>query len=153
MKSFRTHKMASLIRDIASDMIANKVQDPRISRFASVTRVEVAPDLQMAKVYISVLGSDEVQRSTMRGLHSARGLIQRAVAQGVTARTCPQLAFVADGSIKKAAEIMEIINANAAEMEERAEKLAEEGERCGENPAQTNESDTTESDQDDGVQP
>ncbi len=116
MKSFRTDKMASLIRSIASDMIANKVHDPRIGKFVSVTKVEVAPDLQLAKVYISVMGSEEEQRSTMRGLKSAQGLIQRAVAKGVSARVCPHLTFVSDHSIKKAAEIMEIINTNAAEM-------------------------------------
>ncbi len=116
MKSFRTNKMASLIRSITSDMIANKVHDPRIGKFVSVTKVEVAADMQLAKVYISVMGTEEEQRSTMRGLKSAQGLIQRAVAKGVTARICPHLTFVSDHSIKKAAEIMEIINNNAAEM-------------------------------------
>jgi ribosome-binding factor A len=116
MKSFRTDKMASLIRTIASDMIANKVHDPRIGKFVSITRVEVTQDLQMAKIFISVMGTEVDQRSTMRGLKSAQGLIQRAVAKGVTARICPHLTFVSDQSIKKAAEIMEIINHNAAEM-------------------------------------
>lgn len=117
MKSFRTNKMGSLIRNIASDMIANKVQDPRISRFVSITRVEVAPDLQLARIFVSVMGTDEDQRSTLRGLQSAKGLIQRAVAKAVTARVCPQLMFVSDQSIKKTAEIMGIINQNAEEME------------------------------------
>ncbi len=108
--------MASLIRTITSDMIANKVHDPRIGKFVSITRVEVTPDMQMAKVFVSVMGSEEEQRSTMRGLKSAQGLIQRAVAKGVTARICPHLTFISDHSIKKAAEIMEIINHNAAEM-------------------------------------
>jgi len=116
MKSFRTDKMASLIRTIASDMIANKVHDPRIGKFVSITRVEVTQDLQMAKIFVSVMGSEEEQRSTMRGLKSAQGLIQRAVAKGVTARICPHLTFVSDHSIKKAAEIMAIINHNAEEM-------------------------------------
>lgn len=125
MKSFRTNKMGSLIRNIASDMIANKVQDPRISRFVSITRVEVAPDLQLARIFVSVMGTEEVQRSTMRGLQSAKGLIQRAVAKGVTARTCPQLMFVADSTIKKTAEIMELINQNAEEMERDALQSAD----------------------------
>ncbi|HNO78647.1 MAG TPA: 30S ribosome-binding factor RbfA [Phycisphaerae bacterium] len=116
MKSFRTDKMASLVRTIASDMIANKVHDPRIGKFVSITRVEVTQDMQMAKIFVSVMGTEEDQRSTMRGLKSAQGLIQRAVAKGVTARICPHLTFISDHSIKKAAEIMEIINHNAAEM-------------------------------------
>ena len=112
MRSFRPDKVASLIRSIVSDMIANKLQDPRISRFASVTRVEVSGDLQVAKVHISVMGSETDQRKTMQGLDHAKGHVQRAVARGVTARHCPQLRFIADGSIKKAAEIIQIIDEN-----------------------------------------
>ena len=112
MRSFRPDKVASLIRSIVSDMIANKLQDPRISRFASVTRVEVSGDLQVAKVHISVMGSEADQRKTMQGLDHAKGHIQRAVAHGVTARHCPQVRFIADGSIKKAAEIIQIIDEN-----------------------------------------
>ena len=92
--------MASLIRTIASDMIANKVHDPRIGKFVSITRVEVTQDMQMAKIFVSVMGTEEDQRSTMRGLKSAQGLIQRAVAKGVTARICPHLTFISDHSIK-----------------------------------------------------
>ena len=118
MKAFRPDKVASAVRTIVSDMIADKLQDPRISRFASVTRVEVSGDLQVAKVHISVLGSEADQRSTMRGLEHARGHVQRAVAQGIRARRCPEVRFIADGSLKKAAEIVRIIDENAPPPEE-----------------------------------
>ena len=110
MKSFRPDKVASVIREIVGGMIADKLQDPRISRFASVTRVEVSGDLQNAKVYISVMGTEAEQRNTFRGLDHARGRIQRAVAKGISARVCPQVRFVPDGSIKKAQEIIRIID-------------------------------------------
>jgi ribosome-binding factor A len=112
MKSFRPDKMGSLIRSIVSDMIANRLQDPRISQFASVTRVEVSGDLQLAKVHISVMGTDADERRTLAGLNHAKGHIQRAIAKGVTARHCPVVQFFADTSIKKAAEIIRIIDEN-----------------------------------------
>ncbi len=112
MKSFRPDKMASLIRGIVSDMIANKLNDPRISSFTSITRVEVSGDLQLAKVYISVMGSEAQERKTMAALEHARGHVQRAIAKGVTARVCPVLSFHTDRSIKKAAEIIKIIDEN-----------------------------------------
>ena len=115
MKSYRPDKVASVVREIVGSMIAEKLHDPRICRFTSVTRVEVTADLQHAKVYISVLGSDADERSTLRGLEHARGRVQRAVAAGVTARVCPQIRFIADGSIKKAREIIRVIDANAEE--------------------------------------
>lgn len=112
MKSFRSDKVASVIRDVVGAMITDKLQDPRISRFASVTRVEVSGDLQHAKVFISVMGTSGEERSTLRGLQHARGHIQRAVASAITARTCPHVTFVADASFKKAQEIIRIIDEN-----------------------------------------
>lgn len=129
MKSYRPDKVASVIREIIGGMIAEKLQDPRISRFTSVTRVEVSGDLQNAKVFVSVMGTEAEQRSTLRGLDHARGLIQRAVARGITARVCPQVRFVADGSIKKAQEIIRIINENVPREPEDDSEPGDEDER------------------------
>jgi len=112
MRAFRPDKLGSLIRNVVSEMIANDLQDPRISRFASVTRVEVSGDLQVAKVHVSVMGSDTEQRSTMRALDHAKGHIQRGLARGISVRHCPEIRFVADQSIKRAAEIIRIIDEN-----------------------------------------
>lgn len=110
MRSHRPDKMASLIRTIISDVIAHKLSDPRISPFVSITRVEVTADLQHARVHVSVMGDEAEARSTMRGLEHARGVMQRAVARNVTSRVCPHISFALDGSIKKAAEIIKIID-------------------------------------------
>jgi ribosome-binding factor A len=112
MPSFRPDKMASVIRSITSDMIANRLSDPRISPFASITRVEVSADLQIAKIYISVMGSAADESRTLRGLDHARGHIQRTIATKITARHCPEIRFIRDESIKRAAEIIRIINEN-----------------------------------------
>ncbi len=141
MASYRRDKMASLIRSITGAMIANKLSDPRISPFASVTRVELSADLQVAKVYVSVMGNDADQTTTMRGLEHARGRIQREVAKNIRARHCPELRFISDASIKKAARIMQIIEDSVPpppeeadrdddlieDMNEQTERIDEEG--------------------------
>jgi len=109
MRPFRPDKLASVIRNTVGEAIAHNLQDPRVSAMTSVTRVEVSGDLQHAKVYISVMGSETVQSRTLMGLNHARAHIQRILAGRITARQCPRIRFVADDSIKRSARIVQII--------------------------------------------
>ncbi len=109
MGSYRVDKMASTVRNIVSDCIANKLSDPRICPMTSVTRVEMTGDLQIARVFVSVMGTEAQARTTMAALTHARGRIQRAVAQGVRARFCPEVRIELDETLKKAAETLQII--------------------------------------------
>ncbi|MCK4625433.1 MAG: 30S ribosome-binding factor RbfA [Phycisphaerae bacterium] len=107
--------MASLVRDIISEAIAHKVNDPRISPLASVTRVEISGDLQLAKVYVSVFGSESENRKTMAGLENATGHIQRFLSKRLHTRHCPELHFIADKSIKCSLETVQIIEESVRE--------------------------------------
>jgi ribosome-binding factor A len=95
---------------VVSDCIANRISDPRVSRFTSVTRVEVAPDLRMANVYVSVMGEESEGRTTMKGLESATGLIQSRVARSLDLRQAPIVRLHLDLSLKRAAEVIGLIN-------------------------------------------
>src|SRR5213082_3427499 len=87
----RLERMASLIRQVVSEAIMSRIQDPRVSRFTSVTRVAVSPDLSFADVHVSVMGSEADQRTTLRGLQSARGMVQSMLARDLSTRHCPTL--------------------------------------------------------------
>ena len=117
MSSHRLAKMASTIRAIAGDAILNRLNDPRISPMTSVTRVQMSGDLQIAKIYISVLGSEAEMRRTMRGLEHAVGHIQRIVAKRLTTRHCPEIRFELDDSLKKAAETIQVIDESVGELD------------------------------------
>jgi ribosome-binding factor A len=119
MPSFRPAKMANLVRGIVSDAIANKLNDPRISPFASVTRVELSGDLQIAKVYISVLGSESDGRRTLRGLEHAAGHIQRLLSKQLSARHTPEIRFVSDMSVKGSMRTVQIIEESVRSDQER----------------------------------
>ncbi len=110
MRSYRVDKMASTIRNIVGEAMAHRLSDPRISPLASVTRVEVSGDLQLAKVYVSVLGAPAEARRTLAGLTHAVGHVQRMVARQLTVRRCPEVRFLLDDSLKKAANTMRIID-------------------------------------------
>ena len=110
MRAYRVDKLASIIREIVGQAITTKLQDPRISPFASVTRVEVSGDLQIAKVFVTVLGEPGKGRSTLNWLNHAVGHVQSLVARQLSIRRCPEIRFVLDESLKKAAETMRIID-------------------------------------------
>lgn len=136
MKSHRPERVANLIRQIVSDAIATKLSDPRIAPFASVTRVDMSPDLEYAHVYVSVMGELTVQRRTIAGLKSAAGTIQRMLAGELTMRHCPKLTFVLDDSIKKGAETIRLINEAMEEIHRDHPEETQEPEAA---PEETNE--------------
>jgi ribosome-binding factor A len=110
MRSYRADKMSSFIRSLVGEVVANKLNDPRISPMTSVTRVEMSGDLQIAKVYVSVMGTPAEERKTMTGLGHATGHIQRLVGKELAIRQVPEIRFVLDQSIKVATETVKIID-------------------------------------------
>jgi len=104
-----------VIRAVVSDAIANRLNDPRIEPLSSVTRVEVTADLEYAKVWVSVMGSEGAQRKTLAGLRSAAGYMQKLVAGELNIRTCPRLSFHLDESIKRGEQTLRLIEQVMAE--------------------------------------
>lgn len=98
-----------------SDIIRNKVKDPRIDMMTSVTSVEVAPDLKTCKVYISVLGDEEKRDKTMEGLLSSKGFIRHELARTVNLRNTPEITFIADESIEYGVKMSKLIDEVAEE--------------------------------------
>ena len=82
-----------------SHIISQEIKDPRIHPMTSVTAVEVTPDLKFAKVYISVLGTEEEIAETKKGLDSAAAYIRGQLAKSMNLRNTPELHFVMDDSI------------------------------------------------------
>ena len=83
-----------------SRIISREIKDPRICEMTSVVAVEVAPDLKSCKAYISVLGDEAAQKSTLEGLKSAEGFIRKELAHSVNLRNTPAVTFIMDQSIE-----------------------------------------------------
>lgn len=109
MASRRQAEVAQLVRDELSVLIARRVSDPRVHTLTSVTAVEVSPDLRHARVFISVLGSEEEQKHTMGALRSAVGFLRRELAGRVSLRHVPELDFRLDKSIERGERIMDLL--------------------------------------------
>ncbi len=115
MKSFRPERVGHVIRTVVSEAITNRLNDPRIEVMSSVTRVEVTADLEHAKVWVSVMGTEAAQRKTIAGLRSATGFVQGLVARELAIRTCPRISFHLDESIKRGDATIRLIEQVMAE--------------------------------------
>lgn len=108
MKSHRLARVSEVIRETAASAILFEIKDPRV-KGVTVTRAEVSGDLQHAKVFVSVMGSEREQQLTMHGLRSAAGFIQTKLADRLTSRYVPHVTFVLDDGVKKSIEIGRLI--------------------------------------------
>src|SRR5437762_8938702 len=104
MKSHRLARVNEVIRETAANAILFELKDPRVKN-VTVTRAEVSADLQHAKVFVSVMGSEKEQKLTLHGLESAAGFVQSKLAKRLTTRYIPHVTFVLDEGVKKSIEI------------------------------------------------
>lgn len=105
----RQKRLGQLLKQEISDMLLREIKDPRIA-FASITSVDVAPDLRHAKVLVSVLGSESERKSTMAGLRSATGFIRRELGQRLRLKYIPEIRIVYDDSIEEGSRILSLID-------------------------------------------
>ena len=109
----RSIKMTRINEEVLrelSNILRGEIKDPRISPMCSVVAVEVAPDLKSAKAYISVLGDEAAQKSTMEGLKSSAGFIRRKLAENDNLRNTPEMTFILDQSIEYGVRMSRMID-------------------------------------------
>ncbi len=95
----RPDRIGDQLRMELSDLLAREVHDPGIG-FVTLTRVEVTPDLQHARVYYTSLGQDAARRQTDRALHRAAPFLRRQVAHRLRLRRVPEIDFTFDEGIE-----------------------------------------------------
>ena len=108
--SHRIERVNALLRQEIGSVVADELKDPRISSIVSITRVETSRDLGFAKVYVSVLGTDQEKADTLRALGSAAGFIHRSIRPNLRMRSVPHLAFYLDEAIERGAEMVAFID-------------------------------------------
>ncbi|MCZ2344430.1 MAG: 30S ribosome-binding factor RbfA [Bacteroidales bacterium] len=116
MKAHRLARVSEVVREVAANTILFELRDPRIKN-VTVTRAEVSGDLQHAKVYVSIMGTEKEQQLAMHGLTSSAGFIQTKVAKQLTSRYVPHVSFILDQGVKKSIEIARLIREAQGESE------------------------------------
>jgi ribosome-binding factor A len=105
----RIERLNSLLQAVISEVIRKDVRDPRLARFVSVTHVDITNDLQHAKVFISVLGTQAEKEGTILALQSAAGFIALTASKKVVMRYFPALNFKLDQSLEEQLRIEEVL--------------------------------------------
>jgi len=110
MATRRQEKVARIIKEAVNNAITQHLSDPRIEGLVSITKVEMAPDLRNANVYISVLGKDEAsQNKTFAAIVHAKSRIQSLISGKIQSKFCPVLHFFNDDKFKKTLETLKLI--------------------------------------------
>ncbi len=114
MTPTRAERLAGVIRTEASKIIQQGLGDPRIG-FVSITDVVVSPDLRHAKIFVSVLGTEEAKRNTMAALERATGHVRSELGARLAVRFVPEILFRLDESIERGSRVASLIREVAQE--------------------------------------
>jgi ribosome-binding factor A len=106
--SQRMEKVQKLARQVLGEEIQN-LKDPRVG-FATITAVKITPDLRHARVWVSVLGSEDEAKDTMAGLNSARPFLRSELGRQMRMKYLPELIFELDKGAEEAQHIDEILH-------------------------------------------
>jgi ribosome-binding factor A len=106
--SRRTERVAEVVRQVVSQAVLFQLNDPRVKN-VTVTGATVTGDLRHAKVYVSIMGDEKAQRRSLAGLKSAKGFLQRKVAERLDIRYTPVIEIVLDEGVKRSLEMSRIL--------------------------------------------
>lgn len=130
--SRRVERVSASIKREVSQMLLNDIKDDRVgSGLVSVTDVDVSGDLQHAKIFVSIYGTDEARAETMAGLKAATGFVRRELGRRVSLRRTPEILFKEDRSFERGSSVLNLINEISREQAERTEGDGEDGEDEG----------------------
>jgi len=109
MSSVRPERVATEIQAVVADLLTRgDIHDPRVG-FITITGVKVSPDLTQARIFYSMIGTDEQKAKTKEGLEAAKGFVRREVTRRVKLRVSPEISFAFDGSLEEGDKIERLL--------------------------------------------
>ena len=105
----RHERLADQIRMEVAEMIEGELKDPRIG-FATVTRVELSPDMRHGRVLVSVMGDEKEQKETLAGLASAMGYVRHELGRRLRLKRMPELIFILDRGLEESERVERLLH-------------------------------------------
>lgn len=109
MTTRRQRRVSELIHRELGTLLLFGVRDPRLAS-VTITEVDVTRDLQMARVYFTVLGEDGDKAEVLAAMRNATGFLRTQLAAKVELRVAPELVFELDQTAEHARRIEDLLN-------------------------------------------
>ena len=108
-QSRRLVRINEQLREEVAELIGRQLKDPRLQGMVSVTAVQATPDLATAKVFVSVMGSEEEKSTSLRTLQHAAGFFRHELRERLSLRRVPELDFRLDTSIEQGDHVLGLL--------------------------------------------
>jgi len=119
--------LGSTIQRELAEMILRDLQDPRLTGLPSITRVKVSPDLSIADVYVTIMGTEGQQTAALNALKHSAGMMRAKLTKSLSIRVAPFLKFHIDEGLKKELAVLDAIRkANEEDRQRTGENGAHE---------------------------
>jgi ribosome-binding factor A len=122
--SRRVARVAELIKREVSNMLLHEIKDDRVGTgMVSVTEVVVSGDLQHARIFVSIYGTEAARTETMAGLEAATGYVRREIGQRLSLRRTPEVLFQEDRSFERGVKVLSLLDQLSKEREAKEPQL------------------------------
>ena len=109
--SRRVSRVSALIKREVSQMLLSEIKDDRVGAgMVSITDVDVSGDLQHAKIFVSIYGTETAKAETMEGLKSSASFVRRELGQRMRLRRTPEVVFLEDQSLERGDRMLTLLN-------------------------------------------
>ncbi len=106
--SIRTERVGEEIKKVLSTRILRGLRDP-LPGFVTISHVDVTSDFTQAKVWVSVIGTDDEKKGALAVLTDNRGALRKEVGHNIRLRNTPELRFLLDEAGERAARVWKIL--------------------------------------------
>jgi ribosome-binding factor A len=110
--------VGSTIQKELAMIILRELNDPRLTGMPSITRVKVSPDLSIADVYVTIMGTKGQESAALTALRHSAGMMRTLLTKQLTLKQAPFLKFHIDENLKKELEMMDLLKKVAEETAE-----------------------------------
>ena len=104
----RQEKLVKLIKEEVSEILRREIKDPRFG-FFTVIDAEITSDLRHAKVFVSIMGTEEERKQSMEVLKHAQHFVRQEFGKRVRMKILPDIQFVQDESVDTGMHIFELL--------------------------------------------